>query len=134
MVAAAEPMPDCRKSGGEFARRNQRSAGAYYSSSCARAVFAVTAPLRAPVYVSVSLDVRGLETVFAFHPVLPMRAALVAAAAAALALLALASLSPTVEVPRPRASVAQEPQFRVHIAAPAVRDPVVLAGDDSANR
>ena len=71
---------------------------------------------------------------FAFHPVLPMRAAVVAGAAAALGLLALASLPPTAEAPRPRANVAQEPQFRVHIAAPAVRDPVVLAGDDSANR
>ena len=71
---------------------------------------------------------------FTFHPVLPMRAGIVAGAAAALGLLALASLSPTAEVPRPRANVAQEPQFRVHIAAPAVRDPVVLAGDDSANR
>jgi hypothetical protein len=97
-------------------------------------VFAITAPLRAPVYRFASLDVSGLETVFAFHPVLPMKAALVAAAAAALALLALASLSPTAQVPRPRANVALEPQFRVHIAAPAVRDPVVLAGDDSANR
>ena len=97
-------------------------------------MFAVTAPLRAPVYVFVSLDVRGLETVFAFHPVLPMRAVVVATAAATLGLLALASLSPTAEAPRPRANVAQESQFRVHIAAPAVRDPVVLAGDDSANR
>jgi hypothetical protein len=61
-----------------------------------------------------------------FHPpVLPMRAALVAAMAAALGILALASLSLTGE--RPRASEAQEPQFRAHIAAPAMRDPVALA-------
>ncbi len=97
-------------------------------------MFAVTAPLLAQVYQWVSLDVRGLETVFAFHPVLPMRAAVVAGAAAAVGLLALASLPPTAEAPRPRAIVAQEPQFHAHIAAPAVRYPVVLAGDDSANR
>jgi hypothetical protein len=54
-----------------------------------------------------------------------MRAALVAAMAAALGILALASLSLTGE--RPRASEAQEPQFRAHIAAPAMRDPVALA-------
>jgi hypothetical protein len=34
-------------------QQNQRSAGAPYSTSCARAVFAVTAPLRARVYVGV---------------------------------------------------------------------------------
>ena len=64
------------------------------------------------------------------HPMLPMRAAIVAAVAAALGILALANLTSA----PPNAGVAQEPQFRVHIAAPAVRDPVVLAGDDSANR
>jgi hypothetical protein len=64
--------------------------------------------------------------VLTFHPVLPMRAALVAGVAAALALLALASLSPTTE--RPRASVAEAPSFRVPIAAVAYsRDPLALA-------
>jgi hypothetical protein len=58
----------------------------------------------------------------------------VAAMAAALGILALASLSPNGEVPRSRASVAQETQFHAHVAAPAVRVPVVLAGDDSTNR
>jgi hypothetical protein len=96
-------------------------------------VFAITALLRAREY-SANPDVRGFEPMFAFQPVLPMRATVVAAMAAALGILALASLSPTAEVPRPRANVAQEPQFRAHIAAPAVRDPVVLAGDDSATR
>jgi hypothetical protein len=47
-----------------------------------------------------------------FHPVLPMRAAIVAAAATALGILALANLT---SVP-PRAGVAQ-PQLRAPIAA-----------------
>jgi len=69
-----------------------------------------------------------------FHPVLPMRAAFVAAAAAMLGLLALASLSPTAE--RPRASVAEATAFRVPIAAPVAysRDPRVLARADSVSR
>jgi hypothetical protein len=54
--------------------------------------------------------------VLTFHsPVLPMRATLVAAIAAALGLLALANLSPG-----PRAGVAQDPQLRAPIVAPAV--------------
>jgi hypothetical protein len=49
-----------------------------------------------------------------FHPVLPMRAAVVAAAAAALALLALASLSPTAAGLR---TLAEAPSFSAPIAA-----------------
>jgi hypothetical protein len=68
-----------------------------------------------------------------FHPVLPMRAAIVAAAATALGILALANLT---SVP-PRAGVAQEPQLRAPIAASVAysRDSLaVLSRADSLDR
>ena len=69
-----------------------------------------------------------------FHPVLPMRAALVAAAAAALGLLALASLPPAAE--RPRGGVAEATSSRAPIAVPVAysRDPLALARADSVSR
>jgi hypothetical protein len=65
-----------------------------------------------------------------FHsPVLPMRATAVAGIAVAFGLLALANLSPG-----PLAGVAQEPQVRAPIVAPAVRAPLALACADALNR
>ena len=64
---------------------------------------------------------------FTLHPVLPMRAALVAGAAAMLGLLALASLSPTAE--RPRVSVVE-----ARSAGQLVREPIALARTDSLTR
>jgi hypothetical protein len=58
-----------------------------------------------------------------FHPVLPMRAALVAVGAAALALLALASLSPTAVGPR---TMATAPSFSAPIAARVAYAPAPL--------
>jgi len=86
------------------------------------------------------IQVRGLfqlswtETVLTFHPVLPMRAALVAGVAAALAVLALANLSPTAQ--RSRATVAEATPFRAPIVAPVAysRDPLALARADTVSR
>jgi hypothetical protein len=60
-----------------------------------------------------------------FHPVLPMRAVLVAAAASALGLLALASLSPTAELPH---AVVHAPSFSAPIPSRVVysHDPFVI--------
>jgi hypothetical protein len=74
-----------------------------------------------------------IETVLTFHPVLPMRAEVVASVGAALALFAMASLLPS----PPRASVAQMPPVRAPIAAPIAysRDSLaVLSRADSLNR
>jgi hypothetical protein len=82
---------------------------------------------------SVSVETLWIETVLTFHPVLPMRAAVVASVGAALALFALASLSPA----PPRASVAQMPPVRAPIAASVAysRDSLaVLSRADSLNR
>jgi hypothetical protein len=57
------------------------------------------------------------------HPVVPMRAAIVAAAAAALGVLVLANLT---SVP-PRAGTTQEPQLRAPIAAPVAHSLAVLS-------
>jgi len=62
--------------------------------------------------------------VLTFHPVLPLRAALVAGAAAALALLALANLSTSAP---PIARVDKALSVRTHITAPVWRDPLALA-------
>jgi hypothetical protein len=58
-----------------------------------------------------------------FHPVLPMRAALVAGAAAALALVALANLSTS---PPPGASADKAVLVRAPMS-PVARDPLALA-------
>ena len=74
-----------------------------------------------------------IETVLTFHPVLPIRAAVVASVGAALALFAMASLSPA----PPRASVAQMPPVRAPLAASVAysRDYLaVLSRADSVNR
>jgi hypothetical protein len=71
--------------------------------------------------------------VLTLHPVLPMRAAIVAAAAAALGILALANLTSAPS----RAGVAQEPQLRAPIAASVAypRDSfAVLSRADSLTR
>jgi hypothetical protein len=68
-----------------------------------------------------------------FHSsILPMRAALVAGVGAALALTALASLPSA----PPRASVAQDPQFRAPIAARVayLLEPLVISRADSLDR
>ena len=80
-----------------------------------------------------TLETLWIETVLTFHPVLPIRAAVVASVGAALALFALASLSPA----PPRASVAQMPPVRASIAASVAysRDSLaVLSRADSLNR
>jgi hypothetical protein len=59
-----------------------------------------------------------------FHPVLPMRAALVAGAAAALALVALANLPTS---PPPSASADKAVLVRAPIMSPVARDPLALA-------
>ena len=74
---------------------------------------AVTAAIRAGAYVFLLVETLWIETVLTFHPVLPMRAAVMASIGAALALFALTSLSPA----PPRASVAQMPPVRAPIAA-----------------
>jgi hypothetical protein len=62
------------------------------------------------------LKLSWVEIVLTFHsPVLPMRATAVAGIAVAFGLLALANLSPG-----PLAGVAQDPQLRAPIVAPAV--------------
>ena len=74
-----------------------------------------------------------MKTVLTFHPVLPMRAVVVASVGAALALFALASLLPS----PPRASVAQMPPVRAPIAGPIAysRDSLaILSRADSLNR
>jgi len=79
------------------------------------------------------VETSWIETVLTFHPVLPMRAAVVASVGAALALFALASLSPA----PPHASVAQMPPVRAPIAVPVAhsRDSLaVLSRADSLNR
>jgi hypothetical protein len=71
--------------------------------------------------------------VLTLHPVLPMRAAIVAAAATALGIWALANLT---SVP-PRADVSQEPQLRAPVAASVAysRDSLaVLSRADSSDR
>jgi hypothetical protein len=96
-------------------------------------VRAVTAAIRAGAYRFVSVETLWIETVLTFHPVLPMRAAVMASVGAALALFALASLSPA----PPRASVAQMPPVRAPIAASVAypRDSLaVLSRADSLNR
>jgi hypothetical protein len=71
--------------------------------------------------------------VLTLHPVLPMRAAVVAGATAALGLLALASLSATPEPPR--AGVVQAAAFPGPIAsANVVREPFALTRSDSLTR
>jgi hypothetical protein len=66
--------------------------------------------------------------VLTFHPVLPMRDAIVAAVATALGILAMANLT---SVP-PRAGVAQEPQLRAPIAASVAysRDSLAVLSTD----
>jgi hypothetical protein len=71
--------------------------------------------------------VTWIETMLTLHPVLPMRAAIVAAAATAFGILALANLT---SMP-PRARVAQESQLRAPIAAPVAHSLVVLSRADS---
>jgi hypothetical protein len=71
-----------------------------------------------------------IKTVMILHPVLPMRAVLIAAAAAALGLLALANLS--VSAPS-SASVAQA-QVRAPVAARVVGNPLTLARADDVIR
>jgi hypothetical protein len=74
-----------------------------------------------------------IETVLTFHPVLPMRAAIVAAAATALGVLALANLTSV----QPRAGVAPQRQLRAPIAASVAcsRDSLaVLSRADSLER
>jgi hypothetical protein len=66
------------------------------------------------------------------HPVLPMRAVLVAAGASALGLLALANLSPTPELSH--ATVVHEPSFSIPIPARVVYSParrLILSRADS---
>jgi hypothetical protein len=72
--------------------------------------------------------------VLTFHPVLPMRAAFVAAAAAALAILALANLSPTAE--RYNAAMAEASHLRAPTLAPVAHslDSIALARADSMSR
>jgi len=72
--------------------------------------------------------------VLTFHPVLPMRAALVAGVAAALAILALANLSPPTQ--RPRASLAAATSFRAPVGTSVAysRDPLAVARADSVSR
>ncbi len=60
-----------------------------------------------------SVETLWIEIVLTFHPVLPMRAAVVASVGAALALFALASLLPA----PPRASVVHMPPVRAPTAA-----------------
>jgi hypothetical protein len=62
------------------------------------------------------------------HPVLPMRAAIVAAAATAIGILALANLT---SVP-PRAGMTQEPQLRA--AAPVAHSLTVVSRTDTLTR
>jgi hypothetical protein len=96
-------------------------------------VRAVTAAIRAREYAFSLVETLWIETVLTFHPVLPMRAAVMASVGAALALLALASLSPAA----PRASVAQMPPVRAPIAASVAypRDSLaVLSRAESLNR
>jgi len=64
------------------------------------------------------------------HPMLPMRAAIVAAAATAIGILALANLT---SVP-PRAGLTQEPQLRAPIAAPVAHSLTVVSRTDSLTR
>jgi hypothetical protein len=71
-----------------------------------------------------------IKTVLMLHPVLPIRAVLVAAAAAALGLLALANLA--VSAPS-SASVAQA-QLRAPVAARVVGNPLTLARADGLTR
>jgi hypothetical protein len=63
--------------------------------------------------------------VLTHHPVLPMRAVLVAATAAALALLALANLSTSAP---PVASADKALSVRAPLAASVGRDPLAFAG------
>jgi hypothetical protein len=96
-------------------------------------VRAVTAAIRAGAYRLLLVETLWIETVLTFHPVLPMRAAVVASVGAALALFALASLLPA----PPSASVAHMPPARAPIAAPIAysRDSLaVLSRADSLNR
>jgi hypothetical protein len=96
-------------------------------------VRAITAAIRAEAYRFVLVETLWIETVLTFHPVLQMRAAVMASVGAALALFALASLSSA----PPRASVAQMPPVRAPIAASVAypRDSLaVLSRADSLNR
>jgi hypothetical protein len=66
-----------------------------------------------------------------FHPVLPMRAAVVAGVAAALGLLAMANLSTSAPE---RAAQAPKPQLHLLTRAPAMYSVAVVSGVDSFSR
>ena len=101
-----------------------------FSVPLALGLCAVTATIAARAYLRGPFNSSWIEIVLMLHPVLPMRAVLVAAAAAALKLLALANLS--VSAPS-SASVAQA-QLRAATAARVADNPLTLARADGLTR